>query len=391
MSSLSFSKRTPFVHENVYAQGLKSQEIKYDLTSSNPTRVGFSALSMHALLEGVFDQAYLADSLGSVKARQLINDHFYPNSKSVDDLCLTASTSEAYGLIFKILCDHGDEILVPRPSYPLFEALADLDGVHLKAYGLYHDGDDWWIDFHTLIQSISPRTKAIIIVNPNNPTGHYLKPSEFKQLEDLGIPLIVDEVFKGFDLNGFSGEMIDFQSSSLPCFVLNGLSKWAGLPFVKVGWIKVSGQLGWQKEAIERLAWANDAYLSLNGLSSFAVERGLLSHCEVRRNEILSRIRENDLLLNRLLLNQNQHLVKRNQQSAGWMSILSLPLLHDDETWCLLLLENLGVLVQPGYFYDFEQSARVVISLITPTALLEAGMIHLIDFIEKEMEKHCHA
>jgi alanine-synthesizing transaminase len=382
-----FSQRTKIAQENEYSLALRSSRIDIDLSLSNPTKAGFSTLGedeLQGLLVGCLGQVYEGNAFGGEGVREKINDMFYYGVGGVDDLCLTASTSEAYGLLFKLLCEAGDEVLVPEPSYPLFEALAGLDCVRLVSYPLYYDGDDWYIDFHALEGKIGLRTRAMIIVNPNNPTGHYVKQEEFDRLVSLGLPLIVDEVFRGFDLEEVAP--VVFEDGVSPIFVLNGLSKSLGYPFLKLGWIKVLGEKAWKREALDRLSWASDAYLSVNGLSSQMIEYGLLEKSQQRRDEISLRIKENHGILNQLLSEQN--CISTYQGRAGWMRVLSLPSIYEDEAWCLILLKH-GILVQPGYFYDFHKSNLVVISLLPLTQDFSNGVKRLIEVVLQEMEQHC--
>ncbi len=269
--------------ESSYAAAVRearaSGRLLYDLTVSNPTRCGFS-YDAEALLGALGDQralAYDPNPRGMKVAREAVAEYYAGHGAevSVDDLVLTTSTSESYSFLFRLLCDPGDEVLVAQPSYPLFDFLADLDDVRLRPYPLFYD-HGWWVDFAELERAITPRTRAVIVVHPNNPTGHWTAGAEREQLETLcarhGLALIVDEVFLDYPLREcFAPQSKDtaarsFASGEHPAltFVLSGLSKIAGLPQMKAAWIATLGPVRARGEALGRLEIITDTFLSMN-------------------------------------------------------------------------------------------------------------------------------
>ncbi len=324
-----------------------------DLTVSNPTHCGFDYPKV------VFDDprmmSYDPSSLGMLSARERIAEEHGVN---VDRVVLTASTSEAYSWLFKLLCDPGDVVLVPRPSYPLFDYLAALESVTVRPYHLrYHEG--WFIDLADI--EVTARTRAIVVVNPNNPTGSYLKPAERDALVALaqkhGLAIISDEVFSDYALTqGPVKSLVDVEGAVTFC--LNGLSKSIGLPQMKLGWIVVN-----DPAARARLELIADTYLSVGA----PVQCGLPRLLEMKsgiQGQIMQRVREN-----LALVPQARHV------EGGWTAILQVPRVKTEEQWTLDLLENHNLLVQPGYFYDFEQEAFLVVSLLTPTNVFREGSI----------------
>jgi alanine-synthesizing transaminase len=343
-----------------------------DLTVSNPIEAGFlfppaellAALKAPAALE------YDPQPLGLVSARQAISRHMAGRGLAIDPdrIIITASTSEAYGFVFKLLCDPGDEVLVPRPSYPLLEHLAGLESVRIVHYDLHYDGS-WYLSAESIARSRSERTRALVLVNPNNPTGSYVKADEIERLADLGLPLISDEVFFDYPLEEGSGTM----SSALRCeralvFALFGLSKQAALPQMKLSWICGSGpgpQLG---EAWERLELIADSYLSVATPVQVALPDILRLQEEVQQ-AIRQRLRRN---LARL--RDDGSSLRPLRVEGGWYAPLRLPPLRDDEQWALELLREEGVLVHPGYLYDFTFGPVVVASLLTPEEVFDEGL-----------------
>ena len=243
-----------------------------DLTVSNPTLCGFG-YDAEGLLQPLAQPEalrYGADPLGMRSAREAVAGYYAAHGADVtpDEVLLTTSTSEGYGFLFRLLCDAGDEVLIARPSYPLFDFLADLEDVRLRSYPLFYD-HGWWIDFAELERVIGPRTRAIVVVHPNNPTGHATGPAERERLYDLcgrrGLALFVDEVF--LDYPWREDVMLrSFASGDAPVltFVLSGMSKVAGLPQMKVGWLAVRGPETERREAMSRLEVISDTFLSMN-------------------------------------------------------------------------------------------------------------------------------
>jgi len=354
-----------------------------DLTESNPTRAGFS-YPEDVILSAFQDPralVYEPTPAGMRAARQTVADYYSARGLIVDPsrIFLTASTSESYGWLFKLLADAGDEVLVPRPSYPLFEFLAQMELVRVIQYPLvYHDG--WSIDLGAVVQAISERTRAIVLVNPNNPTGSFVKRRELEQLIGLcterGLALISDEVFADYRF-GPDPERVPSLTGideSLTC-CLSGLSKVAGLPQMKLGWIVIDGPPAVRSEALERLELIADTYLSVGTPVQHALP-SLLEASESIRQQISSRVNENLAILRDRIDNPSGARVL--QVEGGWYATVRVPRTKSEEQWCLDLLQQDHVLVQPGFFYDFETEAYLVLSLLTRADTFREGVRHLI-------------
>ena len=365
------------VGESSFAAAIREARLTgrrlYDLTVSNPTVCGFSynAATILAPLGDSEALVYDPDARGMRRAREAVADYYRGHGAVVDPdaLVLTTSTSEGYGYLFRLLCDAGDEVLVALPSYPLFDFLADLEDVKLKPYPLFYDYG-WWIDFAELQRRIGPRTRAIVVVHPNNPTGHGTKAVERQRLEEIcaqyGLALIVDEVFLDYSLHrADTEELVSFAVGPHPVltFVLSGMSKIAGLPQMKAAWIAGSGPEALRREAMGRLEVIADTFLSMNA----PVQRALPSWLEARQGiqqQILERVRANLACVEGMGLE-----VLRVE--AGWCGILRLPRTGDVAGE---LLQECGVIVHPGSFYGIAQAGRVVVSLIGPVEDFTAGM-----------------
>jgi alanine-synthesizing transaminase len=334
-----------------------------DLTQSNPTRAGFDYPA--EILDAFHDPrslAYDPESLGLDDVRRRISPH---------RVILTSSTSEAYSWLFKLLCNPGDEVLIPRPSYPLFELLAGLESVTTRTYPLrYHEG--WFIDFDALRAAITTRTRAIVVVNPNNPTGNYLRVEEHERLSQLGLPIISDEVFRSYSFDKSPYSLAG--ARSVLTFVLDGLSKSAGLPQMKLGWIVLSGPEPQVREAASRLEWIADTYLSVGAPVQYAFD-GLVRAGEKIRAQILARLCANLAYLRESVRGSSVSVL---DGEAGWSAILRVPHIRSEEEWVRLLLREHGALVQPGYFYDFESEAWLILSLLTPEAIFRRGLGHIL-------------
>ncbi|HEY3738955.1 MAG TPA: pyridoxal phosphate-dependent aminotransferase [Bryobacteraceae bacterium] len=333
-----------------------------DLTGSNPTHAGFAWPS--DLLAPLADEralAYDPDPRGLLSAREAVADY---QQCSTDQVLLTASTSEAYSYLFKLLADAGEEILAPRPSYPLFDFLAALELVRIVPYPLFYD-HGWSIDMAALEEAITDRTRAIVVVNPNNPTGSYLRASELAALERLcarhDLALISDEVFADFALtDGDSDRLLSVARGVDPkttAFSLGGLSKACALPQLKLGWIVSNSPA-----ALGRLELIADTYLSVSTPVQMALPKLLAGRHEIQR-QILERLRAN-----------RQRVPGALAVEGGWTAVIRVPRLESDEEFVLRLLDEEGVLVQPGFFYDFPTSTQaVVVSLLTPEADFAEG------------------
>jgi aspartate/methionine/tyrosine aminotransferase len=387
-----YSKRLSWpVSVNAYSQRisqLRSDGIPLlDLSSSNPTAVDFNYphREIADALSNAGDLGYNPDPLGEAKAREAVQMYYSRRGLAVeaDRILLTASTSEAYGDLFKLLCDPGDEVLVPRPSYPLFEYLAALESVRMVPYWLRYDGS-WHVDFGDLRQRISPRTRAIVIVNPNNPTGSFLKEREAVRLVALaaerGLPVIADEVFFDYPLGRKSRQAATLVNRhDVLSFSLNGLSKAAGMPQMKLGWIVLNGPDAKRERARQRLELILDTYLSVNTPVQRALP-ALLGLGESMQARILSRTRENLRVLEDLLRDSAAHPLCTE---GGWSAIVRLPDMQDEEKWLLDLLEQEQVIAQPGYFFDLECGRSLVVSLITPPESFREGISRMKKLVDR--------
>lgn len=378
-----FSSRTPgALTPNRITQALNARrecglEI-LDLTLSNPTRTGI-AYPQGEILDALNDKrslTYEPSAQGLLEAREAVAAYHAAQGYEIDPshIVLTGSTSEAYGWIFKLLCNPGDEILIPRPSYPLFDCLATLDSVTCREYVLSHE-PGWPVDFDSIERGLTPRTRAIVLVNPNNPTGSYLKRDERDRLLELavrrGIAIVSDEVFFDFawrdDATRVS--LLTPQSEAL-VFTLAGLSKIAGLPQMKLGWIHCGGPLAMRREALERLEWIADAYLPVSAPVQHAA-RHWLQMARGIRCEIAGRVAASLAALREGLSEVGACRVLESE--GGWNAIIEVPRVRSEEEWILSLLDESGVLLQPGFFYDFSREAFLVTSLLIQPATMHLG------------------
>ena len=349
----------------------------FDLTSSNPTLAGF-AYDSAAILDALADARllrYAPEPFGLAEARDAVAAEWRRAGHEVERarIFLTASTSEAYSVLLKLLCDPGDEVLVPQPSYPLLEHLSQLENVRLARYQLSYDGA-WHIDLGSLERALSPRTRAVITVSPNNPTGSFLKKDELTALAALGLPVVSDEVFAAYPLSTSPQRVRSvLESSSCLTFALDGLSKRAALPQLKLAWTTVGGPKALVEPVLERLEVLLDAYLSPSTQVQLALERLLASSSSTQR-AILARCRENLGALDRALQGSA---ATRLDLEGGWYAVLRLPETQTEEHWVLELLERDDVVVHPGFFYDFAREPFAVLSLITPPPEFAEGVRRL--------------
>jgi aspartate/methionine/tyrosine aminotransferase len=352
-----------------------------DLTASNPTRCGFEYAG--ELLEALADAAsfdYDPQPRGKLSARNAVCAYYADHGVEVDpeQVILTTSTSEAYSFLFRLLCDPGSEILAPQPGYPLFDFLAVLDDVGLKAAPLVYD-QGWQIDPEGFRRVITPRTRAIVLVHPNNPTGHFTKPWEARELASLcrefDLSLIVDEVFLDY---GFGGRTTSFAAGmeGVPVYVVSGLSKIAGLPQMKAAWVVATGPAYMQ--ALERLEVIADTFLSMNAPVQAAMPAWLEGREAIQR-QICQRVARNLALLDGEL--GRLPAVQRLAAEGGWYAVLRIPALEPDEQTVLGLLEQ-GVWVHPGYFFGMPGSGWLVVSLLAPGAEFSTGVTGLIAYLE---------
>jgi len=356
---------------------LRSQGLEIlDLTVSNPTRCGFHYPEdeIRSALSGPGILAYDPDSQGSRRAREAIAAH-HGQGLGAGDLLLTASTSEGYGLLFKLLGDPGDEVLVPSPSYPLFEWLARMEGLHARPVPSYFH-DRWHLDLGALEAAVTPRTRALVVVNPNNPTGQFLSKAEWTALTDLcarkGLALLVDEVFADYALEPAADRMATaLLDSNPPCpvFLLSGLSKVAALPQLKLGWVAVRGPGA--HEHLEALAFLADQYLSVSAPVQAAAPT-LLALSPGIRAQIHHRLRANLATLDSRL-EAHPHL-SRLSVEGGWSVLLRRPALDSDEACALRILERQSILVHPGSFFDLHGDGHLVLSLLPSPGDFDLGL-----------------
>jgi alanine-synthesizing transaminase len=381
--SYRFSKRTGWdVGESGFAAAIREARAAgrrlIDLTVSNPTVCGFDydAGAILAPLLNVGALTYDPDPRGMRAAREAVAEYYRDHGAGVDldAVAMTTSTSEGYGYLFRLLCDAGDEVLVAQPSYPLFDFLADLEDVRLRSYPLFYD-NGWWIDFADLEKRVGPRTKAIMVVHPNNPTGHATGAAERERLEEVclrhGLALIVDEVFLDYPLEE-GGRLTSFAVGEHPVltFCLSGMSKIAGLPQMKVGWIAGLGPEGVRSQAMGRLEVIADTFLSMNAPVQGALPMWLAGRWGVQA-QILERVRGNLELARRSG-------VEVLRVEAGWSAILRLPQLSGEGDVAETLLREEGVVVHPGSFYGIPELGRVVVSLLGPQDQFREGLERIV-------------
>lgn len=353
-----------------------------DLTESNPTQAGFqypagriaAALSHRAAL--VYEPA----AAGLEQARQAVAGYYGGRGIPVEpeQIVLTASTSEAYAYLFKLLADPGDQILVPRPSYPLFEYLARLESVEARQYPLLYD-HGWILDFQGLAEAAGPRVRAVVVVNPNNPTGSFLKKCELELLtrfcRDRDIAVISDEVFSDFAFRPDPQRVETLcGGAGVTAFCLSGLSKTCGLPQMKLAWIVVSGPPEPRARAMKRLELVADTYLSAAAPVQHALPE-LLAAGATFREQARRRTAANLEFLRQVLDGRSGCRVL--DVEGGWYATIQAPRILSEDEWTLALLERDGVLVQPGYFFDFESEAFLVVSLLTPEDRFQEGVVRL--------------
>ena len=348
-----------------------------DLTESNPTRVGFAA--PEGLVRGmaaVAPRVYDPRPLGLPDARAAVAAHLSRAGRVVasERVVLTAGTSEAYGHLFKLLCDPGDEVLIPRPGYPLFEHLTQLDGVRAVPYALECHAR-WEIDLDSLRRAVTRRTRAVLLVSPNNPTGSFATAAELDAVAALcrkhDLALIVDEVFAPYPLTdaGAGPSVLDGSRDAL-AFSLGGLSKSVGLPQLKLGWIVATGPPPLVDRALAGLELICDTYLSVTTPVQLAAGDLLAGGAEVTAR-IAERVRANHAALRALVARHPA--VRLLPADGGWYAVVRIPATRPEEAVVLDLLERDRVLVHPGYFFDFPREAFLVVSLLPEPQRFLAG------------------
>ena len=351
-----------------------------DLTESNPTRVGLHP-APEALIRALSSPQlvhYDPDPRGLRSAREALARKL--GSLSSEDVLLTASTSEAYAWLFKLLCDPGDDVLIPTPSYPLFAFLTGLESVGTRSYPLRFDGE-WYLDLTALEEASGPRTRAVLVVNPGNPTGAFLKRDELEALWELcarrGWALISDEVFSPYGAQPAPVDRV-IQAATPEAraltFSLGGLSKMAGLPQLKLGWILTAGPAELRNEALARLELVADTYLSVNTPVQLALP-ALLDVAEDVQQRIRARVEANRAMLDRHATREKSWTLLRSE--GGWSALVRIPARLDEDAVCLQLLED-GVIVQPGYFFDFHEGRWLVVSLLPEERVFAEGIARVV-------------
>ena len=388
-----FASRTAWkLTQNRYSAALSAARESgarlLDLTASNPTQCGF-----------VFDQQSIVHSLANIKsleydpqpqglpsARGAVAEYYNGNSRlataeiSPEQIFLTVSTSEAYSYLFRLLCDPGDEVLVPRPSYPLFDFLADIQDVKLLPYDLFYD-HGWHIDVGGLRRAMGNRTRAVLMVNPNNPTGGFVHAPELRDVvsvcSERELALISDEVFLDYELEGKADVSAAWVDECLS-FTLSGLSKISCMPQMKLAWIVANGPEELREQARSRLEVIADTYLSVNAPIQHALPE-LLGQRSAIQPQLTRHMRANLELLDQQL--KSSPAVERLKVEGGWYVALRVPIRQSDEELAIELMARAGVIVHPGHFYDFPQDGYLVLSLITPERDFSEGLDRLLQLI----------
>ena len=390
-----FARRTSWdLATNRYTQELEAYRLAgrevLDLTASNPTSIGLRYREEDLLRSLSCPEAlsYDPQPKGLLTAREAVAGYYAERGSSVspDDLILTTSTSEAYSFVFRLLCDPGDAVLVPTPSYPLFDFLAEIQDVKLFPYELIYD-HGWQMDFPSLQAAIEKantsgsKCRAVLVVHPNNPTGSYVKRSEAIDLNRIcaanNLAIIADEVFLDYSLAEAMPLTFAANRDALT-FTLSGLSKISGLPQMKVAWVALSGPEPLKAEALAKLEVIADTYLSMNAPVQWAIPTMLEERRSIQA-QLSRRIRENLIELDAQL--SSQKFCRRLDVEGGWYAVLRVPVTGSDEELAIALLQATGVLVQPGHFYDFAADGHLVVSLITPRHLFQTGMARILKHI----------
>jgi len=403
-----------------------------DLTASNPTRVGlrYDAETIVRSLSSTQAMDYDPQAKGLLPAREAVAEYYRVDhgvDVDLERIVLTTSTSEGYSFVFRLLCNAGDELLVPKPSYPLFEFLADLQDVRLVPYPLIYD-HGWQIDFHSMERAATGRTRGVVVVHPNNPTGSYVSPGEREQLNEFcrerGLAVVVDEVFLDYGIDGPQGlkasssvalngtaEAMPFPNTrslhapldrhspiqrlsrddkaenlagsfvgngDVLTFTLSGLSKIAALPQMKVAWVVTSGPSEAVREAMARLEVVADTYLSMNAPVQLAVPVLLEQRKDIQR-QLMERVRANLGELDRRLADQKA--CSRLEVEGGWYAVLRVPVTRSDEELAIELVREKRVLVHPGHFYDFAGDGYLVVSLIGEVGEFGEGMGRVLEHL----------
>lgn len=358
-----------------------------DLTASNPTRCGFDySPSLLDSLRNPRALDYDPQPRGLLPAREAVCAYYGGHNVTVapEQVVLTTSTSEAYSYLFRLLCDPGGEIIVPQPGYPLFDFLAGLDDVRLRPAPLVYD-HGWQIEPEGFRRAIRPETRAIVLVHPNNPTGHFTKSWEAEELarlcREFDLSLIVDEVFLDYALaEDRAAHFASFAAGlqDVPVFVVSGLSKIAGLPQMKAAWIVATGPQ--RTAALDRLEVIADTFLSMNAPVQWAIPEWLAGRDGVGR-QIRNRVSSNLAELDRRIA--TQEMVHRLDVEGGWYAVLRIPALRPDEATVRALLER-GVWVHPGYFFGMPEAGWLVVSLLAREPEFSTGVTEIFEYLREQ-------
>jgi alanine-synthesizing transaminase len=360
----------------------------FDLTASNPTTCGL-AYPEQEILAALADPrglVYRPESKGLREAREAVAEYyagragFSGSSARIDPehILLASGTSEAYSHIFHLLCEAGDEILVPAPSYPLFEFLADLADIHLIPYTLLYD-HGWQIDFASLRAALTPRSRAVLVVHPNNPTGSFVKAHEAAELAEIcatrEMAIVADEVF--LDYASDTPEHTFGLTDRALTFTLSGISKISLLPQMKLAWTVVNGPESEVHTAVDRLEIIADTYLSPSTPVQLALPK-FLSLRHALQAQLQQRTSANLSVLDRML--RESRSLRRTDREGGWYAILCAPVTGTDDDLAVALLERFSVLIHPGHFFNFSRDGFLVLSLITPEQQFQEGLRRLQKF-----------
>jgi alanine-synthesizing transaminase len=387
-----FSQRTNWgLAQNRFTQAVEEVRAEnrriLDLSASNPTRIGLE-FDSQAILQALSSPRaldYAPQAKGLLSARQAVAGYYFQQHGFHDlhpeRIVLTTSTSEGYSYVFRLLCNAGDELLVPKPSYPLFEFLADLEDVRLVPYPLIYD-HGWQMDFHSMKKAVTNRTRGVVVVHPNNPTGSYVHAGEFDSLNafcrEHELALTVDEVFLDYPLDD-SAHLSFAGNEEVLTFTLSGLSKISALPQMKVAWVVTSGPAAEVETAMGRLEVIADTYLSMNAPMQWALPSLLEQRHGVQR-QLRSRLKTNLAELDRQLATQT--LCHRLCVEGGWYAVLRVPVTRSDEELAIELVREKSVIVHPGHFYDFATDGYLVLSLITPAGEFAAGIERVLESLQ---------
>jgi alanine-synthesizing transaminase len=386
-----FAKRTDWTtDETSWSRALEARRQSglplLDLTASNPTQWGFRyEANLLAELAAEGARTYDPDPRGMLHAREAVCGYYADHGARIDaeQVVLTTSTSEGYSWLFRLLCDAGDDVLIAQPSYPLFDLLATIDDVRLAPYALLYDpagSHGWSLDLHVLRERITPRTRAIIVVHPNNPTGHFTAAGERAALSELcrehGLALIVDEVFLDYSFPGHEPQPSFAQGEEdALIFVLSGLSKIAALPQMKASWIVCRGPEAARNEALRRLEIIGDTFLSMNAPVQHALPGWLRGRDSIQR-QIRERVQQNLSTLDGALAEEDR--IARLVCEGGWYATLRTPSYTTADVLAIRMLEEDGVAVHPGSFFGFRERNRLVLSLLPQREVFAEGVSALI-------------